>query len=148
MVRSQHHQPSHSVSISSCRKRRGQQNSRIVLCRALVSDFPAARLAVYIATDGVVYRDDVRDVATGVRPRGEFGYCWHQRRTDDEEARAIYEESTPKPSALPHHQPGPEPFRSVLILVAIRLGIDQLHPTYYPALKACFELPWFVGIAG
>ncbi|ORY94138.1 hypothetical protein BCR43DRAFT_443653 [Syncephalastrum racemosum] len=82
--------------------------SQVIL--ALVSDFPSAKLGVYVATDGVVYRDDVRDIATGKRPQGVF--------------------------------------RSILILVSIRLGIDSLHPTYYPALKACFELPWFVGIAG
>ncbi|KAI9495554.1 hypothetical protein BDB00DRAFT_760092 [Zychaea mexicana] len=82
--------------------------SQVIL--ALVSDFPSAQLAVYIATDGVVYRNAVEDAATGKRPRDEF--------------------------------------QSILVLVAIRLGIDQLHPTYYPALKACFQLPWFVGIAG
>ncbi|KAI7879452.1 peptidase C54 [Lichtheimia hyalospora FSU 10163] len=77
---------------------------------ALVSDFPAAHLSVYIASDAV-YRDDVEDVISGKRPPGGGG-------------------------------------EAVLILVAIRLGIDQLHPTYYPALKECMRLPWFVGIAG
>ncbi|CAG8509522.1 8297_t:CDS:2 [Acaulospora morrowiae] len=39
-------------------------------------------------------------------------------------------------------------FKSVLILVAIRLGIDNINPIYYDALKACFKFPQSVGIAG
>jgi len=38
--------------------------------------------------------------------------------------------------------------QSVLILVAIRLGIDNLNPIYYDALKACFRFPHSIGIAG
>lgn len=127
--------------------------------RALVSDFPSAKLGVYVATDGVVYRDDVRDIATGKRPRGEFGY-WHHRpatrtssdtheessHAEAEEARKLYQKSS---QASAHPAEGEDGvFRSILILVSIRLGIDSVHPTYHPALKACFELPWFVGIAG
>lgn len=103
----------------------------------MVSDFPAAHLSVYIASD-VVYRDDVEDVISGKRPRGDYGWCQSQ------EARDIYRHYTP----VMQEQPAGGGAEAVLILVAIRLGIDQLHPTYYPALKECMRLPWFVGIAG
>ncbi|RHZ46205.1 hypothetical protein Glove_629g19 [Diversispora epigaea] len=39
-------------------------------------------------------------------------------------------------------------FQSILILVAIRLGINNLNPVYYDALKAYFRFPQSVGIAG
>ncbi|KAI9252413.1 hypothetical protein BDA99DRAFT_521030 [Phascolomyces articulosus] len=122
--------------------------SQVIL--ALVSDFPAAQLAVYIATDGVVYRNAVEDAATGKRPRGEFSSTYQCR---NQEAREIYDQYTPDDDVdgikgKQECQKEDEEFQSILILVAIRLGIDQLHPTYYPALKTCFELPWFVGIAG
>jgi hypothetical protein len=38
--------------------------------------------------------------------------------------------------------------RPVLILLAIRLGLDGVNPVYYPSLKALFSFPQSVGIAG
>ncbi|KAI9022167.1 hypothetical protein CLU79DRAFT_751450 [Phycomyces nitens] len=118
--------------------------------QALVSDFPPAAMAVCIATDGVIYHEDVRDVATGKKPRGEFGYLssrLHDLHEDHgrAEAMAIYNRYNP-PSIPSHVSEGV--FKPVLLLVALRLGIESLHPTYHAALKACFELPCFVGIAG
>ncbi|KAI8991967.1 hypothetical protein BDF20DRAFT_847551 [Mycotypha africana] len=80
--------------------------------------------------------------------------------TDDisaEEAKHLYENSTPlteededtiDADRTNSKNNGTIVLKPVLILVALRLGIDSLHPTYYPALKACFGLPSFVGIAG
>ncbi|KAL0083106.1 hypothetical protein F4703DRAFT_1095013 [Phycomyces blakesleeanus] len=108
-------------------------------------------MAVCIATDGVIYHEDVRDVATGKKPRGEFGYLssrLHDLQSEDSgraEAMAIYNRYNP-PNIPSHVSEGV--FKPVLLLVALRLGIDSLHPTYHAALKACFELPCFVGIAG
>ncbi|KAI8099764.1 uncharacterized protein BX664DRAFT_273202 [Halteromyces radiatus] len=127
--------------------------------QALVSDFPDANMAVYIATDGVIYRKDVHDVATGKKPRGDFGYLNTRTPMDveREEARTIYTLSNSVDqhnndifNTNTNQDPSPTqpPFKSTLILVAIRLGIDSLHPSYYPALKTCFRLPYFVGIAG
>lgn len=129
--------------------------------RALVSDFSPANLSVYIATDGVIYRDDVNDVATGKRPRGDFSYLATKVSSDEggrEEAKNLYEANntdddntaaiTAGEVPPPDEDEEDEGFKPVLILVALRLGIDSLHPTYYPALKACFEIPSFVGIAG
>ncbi|ORZ23258.1 hypothetical protein BCR42DRAFT_318587 [Absidia repens] len=87
--------------------------------QALVSDFPEANMAVYVAMDGVVYRKDI--------------YNQSNSAGEDDNNDDI------SPSSV---------FKPTLILVTIRLGIDHLHPSYYPALKACFQLPYFVGIAG
>lgn len=114
-----------------------------------MSDFAPANLAVYIATDGVIYRDDVQDVATGKKPRGDFSHLISRVSSDEggrQEAKNLYEASNNDDAATPGRKDSE--FKPVLILVALRLGIDSLHPTYYPALKACFEIPSFVGIAG
>ncbi|KAF0463397.1 peptidase C54 [Gigaspora margarita] len=78
--------------------------------KALVEDFPAAHLSVYVATDGVVYKNEVYKAGKNNRTGKDF--------------------------------------QSVLILVAIRLGINNLNPIYYNALKECFKFPQSVGIAG
>lgn len=135
MVWAQYNQSSHPVR---CHYQLSSSLANVVYSRALVSDFPAAHLSVYIASDAV-YRDDVEDVISGKRPRGDYGWCQSQ------EARDIYRHYTP---VVQEQAGGGGGGEAVLILVAIRLGIDQLHPTYYPALKECMRLPWFVGIAG
>ncbi|CAG8664043.1 9210_t:CDS:2, partial [Paraglomus brasilianum] len=77
--------------------------------KALVENFSDANMSVYVATEGVVYKNEV------------------------------YKE------ALRNSE---ENFRSVLILVAIRLGISSLNPVYYEGVKACLRFPESVGIAG
>ncbi|KAI8379448.1 uncharacterized protein BYT42DRAFT_327482 [Radiomyces spectabilis] len=115
--------------------------------QALVSDFPPANMAVYIATDGVVYHDDVQDVARGKKSRGEFTYFPTRTASPEadglDEARKLYTNSN---TNVPKQSVGP--FKPILILIAIRLGIDNFHPLYHAALKAYFELPNFVGVAG
>lgn len=130
----------------------------ISIVRALVSDFQPADLSVYIATDGTIYLDGIQDVTTGKKPRGDFSYLSNKLSSNSsdegrEEAKNLYDaSSTPQEDAIPPNDMLPDDketvFKPVLMLVALRLGIDSLHPTYYPALKACFELPSFVGIAG
>jgi cysteine protease ATG4 len=95
----------------------------------------------------VIYRDDVQDITTGKKPRGDF--FTNQLSTDQsrQEAKNLYDASS-SPQQQPINEEDETYFKPVLLLVALRLGIDSLHPTYYPALKACFELPSFVGIAG
>lgn len=39
-------------------------------------------------------------------------------------------------------------FKPTLVLVGIRLGIEQVTPVYWEALKACVQMPQSVGIAG
>ncbi|CEP17831.1 hypothetical protein [Parasitella parasitica] len=137
--------------------------------QALVSDFQPADLSVYVATDGTIYLDGVQDVTTGKKPRGDFSYLTGKLSSDSsdegrEEAKHLYDaSSTPQQqqqqqqeasSAAESHNgklsldTEATAFKPVLMLVALRLGIDSLHTIYHPALKACFELPSFVGIAG
>lgn len=130
------------------------------MIRALVSDFQPADLSVYIATDGTIYLDSLQDVTTGKKPRGDFSYLTNKLSSSSsdegrEEAKNLYDASSTREEQEQTTSPNADSsddketvFKPVLMLVALRLGIDSLHPTYYPALKACFELPSFVGIAG
>ncbi|KAJ3152707.1 Cysteine protease atg4c [Irineochytrium annulatum] len=70
-------------------------------------------MALYVATDGVIFNSEVREMCM-------------QRREED----------------------GKPEWRSVLILVPVRLGLDSLNPLYYPLIKQCFAMPHCVGIAG
>ncbi|KAJ3273691.1 Cysteine protease atg4 [Terramyces sp. JEL0728] len=38
--------------------------------------------------------------------------------------------------------------KSLLVLVSLRLGVEDLNPLYYPLIKACFSIKSCVGIAG
>jgi cysteine protease ATG4 len=107
--------------------------------RALVSDYPPANLAVYITTDGVIYRDNVVDMATGkVTPKG-----FPTKSPQQQEAKNLYDANNIPLPSIAHTS-----WKPILILAPLRLGIDALHPNYYATLKALFQLPWFVGIAG
>ncbi|KAJ3327410.1 Cysteine protease atg4b [Blyttiomyces sp. JEL0837] len=43
---------------------------------------------------------------------------------------------------------GKQRWNAVLILIPIRLGLDSLNSVYFEKLKACFDLPHCMGIAG
>ncbi|KAI9255469.1 hypothetical protein BY458DRAFT_461724 [Sporodiniella umbellata] len=104
--------------------------------QALVSDYAPAQLSVYVAPDGVIYQEEVIKIAHGQKPTLYF--------SQDREAQAIYDAHR-----LPSGKsPTQGSFQPTLILVALRLGIDSLHPSYHAALKACFRMPHCVGIAG
>ncbi|KAF9920943.1 Cysteine protease atg4 [Linnemannia zychae] len=77
--------------------------------KALVHNYQESGLGVYVTTDGVIYKDQVKEAATLKKSNG-FGH--------------------------------------LLILVTIRLGIDKLNPIYNDAIKATFEFPQTLGIAG
>lgn len=39
-------------------------------------------------------------------------------------------------------------WRSLILLIPLRLGLDNLLPSYAPALLKCLELPWSLGFVG
>ncbi|KAG1451346.1 hypothetical protein G6F56_008109 [Rhizopus delemar] len=116
--------------------------SRVI--QVLVSDFAPADLTVYNASDGMIYKDEVHGVATGKSLRGDTSESVSlEDKKERSEAKHLYDASTFQSTAIKTDK-----FKSVLILVPLRLGIDSLHSTYYEGLKACFGISSFVGIAG
>ncbi|KAG9093086.1 Cysteine protease atg4 [Ceratobasidium sp. UAMH 11750] len=92
--------------------------------KTLVHAFPEAQLSVSLAVDGTVFASDVYAAShLGMVASG---------------GRSI---SSRKSAA---RWGG----RAVLILVNIRLGIDNVNPIYYEALKSLFQFPQSVGISG
>ncbi|RKO89062.1 hypothetical protein BDK51DRAFT_24259 [Blyttiomyces helicus] len=82
--------------------------------KVLVQNHKEANLALHVASDGMLYKDDVK--AACLDPDAAAG--------------------------------SPEAWKPVLILVPLRLGVESLNPVYHPGLKACFDIPHCVGIAG
>ena len=39
-------------------------------------------------------------------------------------------------------------WKPLLLFVPVRLGINEINPTYFSSLKACFELEQCVGVIG
>lgn len=95
--------------------------------RQLVVDFPGAGIGASVATDGVVYLDEVRKAS-----------MVHVGKSDVDDAQKA------------RHQKGSPPklSRPVLILVGVRLGLEGVHPTYHEAIRLLFTFPQCVGIAG
>ncbi|KAJ3047955.1 Cysteine protease atg4 [Rhizophlyctis rosea] len=85
-----------------------------VLC-ALLQSHKDSTMSLHIASDGVIYKDEVKKV---------------------------FAASSPDDGAVKGKN------KAVLILMPLRLGLENLNPVYYPGLKECFTIPQCVGIAG
>lgn len=92
--------------------------------KTLAHAFPEAQLSVSLAVDGTVFASDVY-AASHIGMVSSGGRSISSRK------------STAKWGG-----------RAVLILVNIRLGIDNVNPIYYEALKSLFRFPQSVGISG
>jgi cysteine protease ATG4 len=86
----------------------------------LINDFKPGNMVCYIGVDGAIYKEDVSRLC-------------QEAAKDNHPSRKDY----PNPI-----------WKSVLILLPLRLGVDFINPIYLSALKACFILPQTVGIAG
>lgn len=87
--------------------------------KKLVDEFPACGLGVSVASDGVIYLDQVKAQACK-------SYVNGQKRA----------------SALEKWE------RPILVLIGVRLGLEGVHPMYHDSIKAVFSFPQSVGIAG
>ncbi|QRW05883.1 peptidase family C54 protein [Ceratobasidium sp. AG-Ba] len=92
--------------------------------KTLAHAFPEAQLSVSLAVDGTVFASDVY-AASYLGMVASGGRSISSRK------------STARWGG-----------RAVLILVNIRLGIDNVNPIYYEALKSLFQFPQSVGISG
>lgn len=88
--------------------------------KKLVEDYPSCGIGVSVASDGVVYLNQVRAQAAIRSGAGGVGRNANPPRWD----------------------------RPVLILIGIRLGLDGVHPMYHDSVKATFSFPHSVGISG
>ncbi|KAG8733088.1 Cysteine protease atg4 [Ceratobasidium sp. 423] len=92
--------------------------------KTLAHAFPECQLSVSLAVDGTVFASDVY-AASHMGMVTPSGRSISSRRSASKWGG-----------------------RAVLILVNIRLGLDNVNPIYYDALKSLFQFPQSVGISG
>ncbi|CAK9779370.1 hypothetical protein CC85DRAFT_288674 [Cutaneotrichosporon oleaginosum] len=96
--------------------------------RSLANSFPICGVSVVSAQDGIIYKSDV--------------FAASNTTTDGWEPQ-----SPRKMRPISTHRSS-WGNQAVLILVATRLGLDNVNPIYYDSIKNMFEWPQSVGIAG
>ncbi|MCO5585190.1 hypothetical protein L7F22_039122 [Adiantum nelumboides] len=87
--------------------------------KKLVDEYPACGLGVSVASDGVIYLDQVKLQACKSHINGQ------------------------KRASVLHKWERP-----ILVLIGVRLGLEGVHPMYHDSIKATFSFPQSVGIAG
>jgi cysteine protease ATG4 len=91
--------------------------------RSLVHQHGPDSFAMYVSSDGVICKDKVELACT--QPR------------DNNNARVNVNDNVDHGG-----------WRSVFILVPVRLGIEKLNPVYFRAICECLKMPQTVGIIG
>ncbi|KAI8800786.1 hypothetical protein BJ742DRAFT_839923 [Cladochytrium replicatum] len=91
--------------------------------KVLVNNEASSSLSIYVGNDGVMYTDEI----------------------NKELARPVEESDEPVGFTS---MTRPAKRRSVLVLMPLRLGVDNLNPIYFNALKRCLAISNCVGIAG
>jgi len=106
--------------------------------RSLVQKFGPDSLCMYVPSDGVVYIDKATQICTQPKEKSEFRAnivnCHHHSQNVDDSFHVEEEASNE--------------WKSCLILVPIRLGVDRINPIYFKSLLSCLRWPHSVGIIG
>jgi hypothetical protein len=98
-------------------------------------------LAMYVPQEGVVYTDDVTRLCVS-------------HLEDEQEKKEVLQDDGEKPAFYDPllHPPTTEDSSdwstALLILIPLRLGLDQLNERYVPAIEKTFTFPQSVGIIG
>jgi cysteine protease ATG4 len=117
---------------------------------------------VHVATDGTVYRQSIEELMTrdGRKRRQEQEEKQEQQPYDEEDTKlpahpldplAIHAETsstTTDVHATLSITPPMEWDTSLLLLVPLRLGLNNFHPDYVKSLARTFALPQSVGVLG
>ncbi|CAJ0574368.1 unnamed protein product, partial [Mesorhabditis spiculigera] len=99
-------------------------------------------LAVHVALDNILIRDDVRTIATTNPPKdavklivedGRLGDHFLNRSWSAEFEETLNQDMT---------------WRPLLLVIPLRLGLTGINRCYLPAIKKYFELPQCTGIMG
>jgi len=93
-------------------------------------------LAVYVALDNTLVRDEVREAATRNDKQSQLPNC------DQQTVSGQYLDSS-KPQ---DHVVGT--WRPLLLFIPLRLGLSEINPVYIKGLKACFTFDQTLGVIG
>lgn len=87
-------------------------------------------LAVYVALDNTLVRDEVREAAT---------------RNDKQSQQQNCDQQT---ISCQHIEPQDRTWRPLLLFIPLRLGLSEINPVYIKGLKACFTFDATLGVIG
>ncbi|GAB9466941.1 Cysteine protease atg4b [Globisporangium polare] len=101
-------------------------------------------LSMYVPQEGVVYTDDVMKLCVSHLDGDSDEGGGTGAKADEKEPVAFFD-----PLLNPPQNTGEKEWRtSLLVLIPLRLGLDQLNESYVPALQKSFAFPQSVGIIG
>jgi cysteine protease ATG4 len=95
---------------------------------------------MYVPSDPVVYIDKVVQACTQPR-HPQLEYEQEHEQEHAEESGDDDRQQAPKEDA-------PTTWRSVFILIPMRLGVDKINPIYFQTILTCLRMPQSVGIIG
>jgi len=112
--------------------------------RSLVQRRGPKTLTMYVPSDGVIYTDKVYQVCTQAieKSNSRVNIINAFDAEMEEDQHRTNEEDEAKP------QCESEIWKSVLILVPLRLGVDSINSIYYKSLLTCLRMPQSLGIIG
>ncbi|KAK1788022.1 hypothetical protein P4O66_016496, partial [Electrophorus voltai] len=111
-------------------------------------------LAVYVSMDNTVVIEDIskffylswKQCCQGAWPRsGAYGWGESQPSDRSWSGRGRAEEAGPVPYPCSQQARG---WRPLLLLIPLRMGINNMNPVYIQALKECFKMPQSCGVLG
>ncbi|XP_030649519.1 cysteine protease ATG4A [Chanos chanos] len=117
-------------------------------------------LAVYVSMDNTVVIEDIKKQCRQEGPgsgRLRSGNCgWgevYPSADQSEQGRSAGRGTGPVPCPLSHAlsdmQPRPhQDWRPLLLVIPLRMGINNINPVYIQALKECFKMPQSCGVLG
>eukprot|EP01113_Clastostelium_recurvatum_P040458 TRINITY_DN6292_c0_g1_i5.p1 TRINITY_DN6292_c0_g1~~TRINITY_DN6292_c0_g1_i5.p1 ORF type:complete len:466 (-),score=83.22 TRINITY_DN6292_c0_g1_i5:112-1509(-) len=97
-------------------------------------------LSVYVAEDGMLYLDKIIEGCDTTRSKpGNQEANQNELHPDDGEVHP----PSPSPTTDPN-----DGWRSLIIVVPVRLGVESLNPVYVETIQEFFRLPQSIGILG
>lgn len=116
--------------------------------RNLVYNYGPDTLTMYVPSDPVIYIDKVVQLCT--QPRGHPQHHNNNNNNNNNANNSQEESSSSEASSSDEGQPpmNTAPWRSLFILIPMRLGVDKINPIYFDTIVACLRMPQSVGIIG
>jgi len=132
------------------------------ICRVLknlVHNYGPNSLTMYVPTDPVMYIDKIVQLCTQPR-RHHHRHANNDSTTNNnnnnnnnnnsniKEESAPNDDSSDENHALDRDKDSSVPWRSLFILIPMRLGVDKINPIYFETILSVLRLPQSVGIIG
>jgi len=107
-------------------------------------------LAVYVALDNTLVRDEVREAATrNDKALDNINNDKQSQQPNCDHPSEPVSDFTTETSSNPEDAPEPDrTWRPLLLFIPLRLGLSEINPVYIKGLKACFTFDQTLGVIG